>query len=317
MSTEGRMHLYDSAKAAARALDHAARRWAAGSAWREGSYEFLLFGVKQAWACLFGGAMLAALLLTHWLYPDDAALARYDFLFLAAVALQAALILLKLERPREIGVIFVFHVVGTLMELFKTAQGSWVYPEDNLIRIAGVPLFSGFMYACVGSYLARVWRLFEFRFTGYPPVWTTAVLAAAAYVNFFTHHYTVDLRWVLFAVSGVLFARAWVWFRPDVAYRRMPLLLGFVLVALFIWLAENIATFAVAWRYPDQRDAWSVVSLAKFGSWYLLMLLSYVLVSLVHGPKPPPIPSSSGAAQRSEAETRGPGAPALDAPPNG
>ena len=282
------MHVYDRAKAASRSVDHAVRRWGAGSPWRAGLYEFVLFGIKQAWACLFGGAMLAALLLTYWLYPKDAALARYDFLFLAALGLQVALVALKLERPREIGVILVFHIVGTVMELFKTAQGSWVYPEDSLIRIAGVPLFSGFMYACVGSYLARVWRLFEFRFTHYPPVWATALLAAAAYVNFFTHHFIVDLRWVLFAASAALFARTWVWFKPDATYRRMPLLLGFMLVALFIWFAENVGTFAMAWRYPDQREAWSVVSLAKFGSWYLLMLLSYVLVSLVQGPKPMP-----------------------------
>jgi uncharacterized membrane protein YoaT (DUF817 family) len=286
------MHLYDRAKAASRSVDHALRRRAAVSPWRQGVYEFVLFGVKQAWACLFGGAMLAALLLTHWLYPDDAPLARYDLLFFIAVALQLALVALKLERPREIGVIFVFHVVGTLMELFKTAQGSWVYPEDSLIRIAGVPLFSGFMYACVGSYLARVWRLFEFRFSRYPPVWATALLAAGAYVNFFTHHFIVDLRWPLFAASALLFGRTWIWFRPDIAFRRMPLLLGFVLVALFIWLAENIGTFAMAWRYPEQRETWSVVSLAKFGSWYLLMLLSYVLVSLVHGVKPAPAATS-------------------------
>lgn len=37
-------------------------------------FEFLLFGIKQAWACLFGGAMLAVLLLTHWFYPADAPL---------------------------------------------------------------------------------------------------------------------------------------------------------------------------------------------------------------------------------------------------
>ena len=93
-----------------------------------------------------------------------------------------------------------------------------------------MPLFSGFMYACVGSYLARAWRLFEFRFSRYPPVWATALLAAGAYLNFFTHHFIVDLRWALFAASALLFGRTWIWFRPDAAYRRMPLLLGFVLV---------------------------------------------------------------------------------------
>ena len=32
-------------------------------------YEFLRFGAKQAWACLFGGLMCALLLGTHWWYP--------------------------------------------------------------------------------------------------------------------------------------------------------------------------------------------------------------------------------------------------------
>ncbi|EDL50258.1 hypothetical protein ED21_27343 [Erythrobacter sp. SD-21] len=67
----------------------------------------------------------------------------------------------------------------------------------------------------------------------------------------------------------------------------MPLLLGFLLVALFIWFAENIATFANAWNYPGQEDCWELVSLAKLGSWYLLMLISFVLVSLVQTVKPP------------------------------
>jgi uncharacterized membrane protein YoaT (DUF817 family) len=279
------MHLYDAAKGASRRLDAAARRWAAGSRWRAGAYEFLLFGIKQGWACLFGGLMLAALLLTYWLYPAGAPLARYDFLFIVAVLIQTALIALKLERPREVLVILVFHVVGTAMEVFKTAHGSWEYPEANLLRIGGVPLFSGFMYACVGSYIARIWRLFDVRFTNYPPVWTTVAFAAAAYVNFFTHHFTYDLRWALFALSVVLFGRSWFWFRPDRAWRRMPMLVGALLVTVFIWIAENVGTFAAVWRYPDQREAWTLVGVGKFGSWYLLMLLSYVLVSLVNQPK--------------------------------
>lgn len=63
----------------------------------------------------------------------------------------------------------------------------------------------------------------------------------------------------------------------------MPLLVGFFLVALFIWFAENIGTFAHAWTYPDQRHGWQMVGLAKLGSWYLLMIISFVLVSQIHG----------------------------------
>ena len=51
----------------------------------------------------------------------------------------------------EAKVILAFHLVGTAMELFKTHMGSWEYPEPSLLRIGGVPLFSGFMYAAVGS----------------------------------------------------------------------------------------------------------------------------------------------------------------------
>jgi uncharacterized membrane protein YoaT (DUF817 family) len=141
------------------------------------------------------------------------------------------------------------------------------------------------MYACVGSYIARIWRLFDVRFSRYPPVWTTVALATGAYVNFFTHHFTWDFRWALFALSVVLFGRTWFWFKPDRVWRRMPMLLGALLVTVFIWIAENVGTFAAVWRYPDQREAWTMVSFGKFGSWYLLMLLSYVLVSLVNQPK--------------------------------
>ncbi|MBN8819887.1 MAG: DUF817 domain-containing protein [Sphingomonas sp.] len=248
------------------------------------AYEFFLFGFKQGWACLFGGLMLALLLATHLFYPKDAPLARYDFLTLAALAIQAAMLALKLESWREAKVIAVFHVVGTIMELFKTQAGSWLYPEPSLLRIGAVPLFSGFMYAAVGSYIARVWRIFDFRYTHYPPRWTTIALAIAIYVNFFAHHWLPDVRLALFALTGLMFWRTIVWFRPFRVHRPMPLLLGWLLVALFIWFAENIGTFARAWAYPDQRHGWAMVSIGKLGAWYLLMIVSFVLVSLLHRP---------------------------------
>lgn len=275
------------AKGRVLAFDAVARPWAERGRLRAWGYEFLLFGLKQAWACLFGGALLALLIVTRLWWPADGPLSRYDFLVLAALALQVFLLATRLERWDEALVILVFHVVGTAMEVFKTAQGSWIYPETSLLRIGGVPLFSGFMYAAIGSYIARIWRLMEFRFVAYPPPWAPALLAVAAYVNFFTHHYVTDIRNVLFVLSVMLFARTWVVFTPDRTPRRMPLLLGFVLVALFIWIAENVGTFAAAWTYPDQRGGWRPVGLGKLGAWYLLMLLSFVLVSLVHRPRPP------------------------------
>ena len=253
--------------------------------WQAWSYEFLLFGFKQGWACLFGALMLALLLGTHLFYPAVAPLARYDFLTLGAVTIQAAMLGFRLETLDEAKVILAFHVVGTVMELFKTHFGSWLYPEPSVLRIAGVPLFSGFMYAAVGSYLARVSRIFDFRFSHYPNQLLAVLVAVGIYVNFFAHHWLPDIRLALFAALGLLFWRTRVWFRVWREDRWMPLLLGWLLVALFIWFAENIGTFSRAWLYPSQVAGWSMVSPAKLGAWYLLMYISFILVAVVRPPR--------------------------------
>jgi uncharacterized membrane protein YoaT (DUF817 family) len=255
-------------------------------------YEFVRFGVKQAWACLFGGAMVALLLATHRWYPHHAPLARYDFLFLAAVVLQALLLMLRMETVEEAKIILAYHIVGTLMEIFKTSVGSWIYPEPSFFRIAGVPLFSGFMYSCIGSYLCRVWGLFHFHFRSHPPVWALALLSVAIYVNFFSHHYIPDLRWTLFLVSGFLFFPATIEFTVWRVPRSMPLLLGLLLVTAFIWIAENVGTYTQTWLYPAQRNGWSPVSFGKFGSWFLLLIISYTLVAIVKRPAPAPKPGT-------------------------
>lgn len=249
--------------------------------------EFLIFGIKQGWACLFGGAMLALIIATKLLWQADWAMNRYDFLFLAAFVIQGALIALKLESWEEAKVIFLFHIVGTIMEIFKTAMGSWAYPEEAFFRIGGVPLFSGFMYACVGSYIARVTRIFDQRYKNYPPFWTTLVLAVLIYANFFAHHYIWDSRWALFALTAVLYGRTMIYFTVDQVPRRMPLLLGVFLVALFVWIAENVGTNSGTWAYAGQKQGWHLVAWAKLGSWFLLMFVSFVLVSLIHRPQPP------------------------------
>jgi uncharacterized membrane protein YoaT (DUF817 family) len=250
------------------------------------AYEFVRFGLKQAWACLFGALMLFLLVATHYLYPAQAPLARYDFLVLSAVAIQAAMLAFRLETMEEAKVILIFHAVGTIMEIFKTAAGSWIYPEPSMLRIAGVPLFTGFMYAAIGSYIARCWRLFDFRFDRHPPVCALAVLSSAIYANFFTHHFVWDIRPVLFVTAALLFGPCTIYFKVWKVHRRMPLLLGLLLVATFIWLAENIGTFTAAWVYPSQRQVWHAVGAGKLGAWFLLMLISYTLVASLSAPKP-------------------------------
>lgn len=256
-------------------------------------FEFISFGIKQAWACIFGGLILFLLLATYLFYPDDAPLHRYDFITICAVIIQALLLLTRLESWEEAKVILLFHLVGTGMEIFKTQVGSWAYPEPALLKIGNVPLFTGFMYACVGSYIARIWRIFDIRFTRLPSLWPQLLLALAIYINFFTHHYFVDIRLGLFAATIVLYGRGLFWFKPDNRYLPMPMLLGLILVALFIWFAENLGTFARAWTYPGQEHGWQMVSLAKLGSWYLLMIISFVLVLSIHRPVKTYLPENS------------------------
>ncbi|SIS01575.1 DUF817 domain-containing protein [Microbacterium sp. RURRCA19A] len=249
--------------------------------------EFAVFVLKQAWACVFGATFLAVVVAAKLWYPDDAVLARNDALTIAAVVIQVVMVLGRLETLRELRVVVLFHIVGTVMELFKTDVGSWMYAADGVLRIGGVPLYSGFMYAAVGSYMVRVYRLFDLRFSRYPRRWLTAIVAVAIYANFFTHHWIVDLRWVLVVAVIVLWGRTTMRFRFFRGTFRMPLLLAFAGVAVFIWLAENIATYAGAWLYPSQVGGWHPVDASKLSSWFLLMIVSVVLVTWVYPPREP------------------------------
>ncbi|WP_208349530.1 DUF817 domain-containing protein [Pseudaestuariivita rosea] len=242
--------------------------------------ELIMFILKQAWACLFGGILLILIITTSLLWQDNWPIYRYDFLFACAIALQICFLIFKLESWREAKVILLFHVVGTVMEIFKIHAGSWAYPEPGYIKLMGVPLFSGFMYAAVGSYMARVIRLFDMRFAPYPPFWMTVLLAIAIYANFFLHHFTIDIRYALFAATLILFWRTRIWFHIGCTPRWMPLPLAAFLTAFFMWVAENIGTMTGTWLYAGQSQL-DVVRLAKMGSWYLLLYVSFLLVTLV------------------------------------
>jgi uncharacterized membrane protein YoaT (DUF817 family) len=272
------------------AIDDLAHRYlqhARGGPLRLRLTEFVVFGLKQAWACVFGAALLAVIIAVRLWYPHDASLARNDFLTIAAVVIQILMIGFKLETLRELRVILLFHAVGTVMELFKTDVGSWSYEAEGFLRIGGVPLFSGFMYAAVGSYMVRVFRLFDLHFDRYPWRWITAIVAAGIYVNFFSHHYILDARWVLLAAVVLVYGRCVMHFRVFRKRFRMPILVSFLLVALFIWFAENIGTWSHAWLYPNQLKGWQAVSIDKLLAWFLLMIISVVLVAWVYKPEPP------------------------------
>ena len=54
-------------------------------------------------------------------------------------------------------------------------------------------------------------------------------------------------------------------------------------------IADTIGTATGVWLYPGQQ-AWHMVSFAKLGSWYLLLYVSFVLVTVVCRPQPPDTP---------------------------
>jgi uncharacterized membrane protein YoaT (DUF817 family) len=242
----------------------------------------LTFGVRQAWAALFGGLMLFGIVLTTYVHLPW--LSQYDWLFLWAIVIQLVMLVTKLEKPHEVLTILLFHLVGLGMELFKTSGsiGSWTYPGDAFLRVGSVPLFSGFMYAAVGSYIARSWRVMRLSFSPYPPRKWTVLLAVAIYMNFFTHHYVYDFRYFLFGAVLVLFGQTRVSYVLNTRVHHMNLVVGFLLIALFIWIAENIGTFTGVWLYPEQLAHWQPVNLEKIGSWLLLMVISFIMIDMLY-----------------------------------
>lgn len=261
--------------------------------------ELIMFVLKQGWACLFGALMLGGIIASKLIWQPDWALARYDGLFLYAFSLQIGFLVLKLESLREARVILLFHIIGTAMEIFKVQAGSWAYPETGLIKLMGVPLFSGFMYASVGSYMARVIRIFDMRFTPYPPFWMTVLLACAIYINFFAHHFLPDIRLGLFVATVILYLRTQIWFSIGHHRYRMPLPLAALFSSFFLWVAENVGTNTGTWVYAGQSSEFHWVSFAKLGSWYLLLYVSFATVTLVYrealGPDTQKAPAKTGA----------------------
>lgn len=242
----------------------------------------LVFAIKQGWAAVFGGLLVGAIIFTK--FVDLPWLARYDWLFLFAIVTQIGLVATKLEKPHEMLTILIFHLVGLGMEVFKTSAliGSWTYPEASIFHVGNVPLFSGFMYAAVGSYIARAWRVLHLEFVNYPNRLYTVLLAAAIYFNFFSHHFAPDIRIGLFAAVILLYRKTVVRYTSNVRRHHMPLLVGFGLVALFVWLAENIGTVTRTWLYPSQVAHWHMVSWQKIGSWFLLMIISFIMIEVLH-----------------------------------
>lgn len=234
------------------------------------------FGLTQLKCCVFAVFIMLALVASH-LLPSG--WPRYDVVLAACLLFQALMLRTGRETRDELKVILVFHVLGLGLELYKVRLGSWSYPEEAFTKVGGVPLYSGFMYASVASYLCQAWRRFDLQLVHLPPQAPQVLLAAAIYGNFFWHHFWLDVRWVLAAGVFWLYRKTFAEFAVRREAVKLPLPLAFVLIGFFVWVAENLATLFGAWQYPGQEGGWKPVDLGKFSSWFLLVIVSFIVVA--------------------------------------
>lgn len=241
--------------------------------------DFIAFTLKQAQSASFAGLFLFLIFASS--HITITGLYRYDFLFLTAVLIQLVMLLLKLETVDEVKTILLFHIIGLVLEIYKTnpAIGSWSYPEPGYLKIFDVPLYSGFMYASIGSYMAQSWKIMSLKLTGYPKYLYSIILCSLIYLNFFTNHFIYDFRLFLILAIFILYFKTWVEFTPRLKTYRMPLSVWFILIAFFVWVAENIGTYYGAWQYPSQIHVWEIVSFHKITSWFLMVIISFIIVA--------------------------------------
>lgn len=238
---------------------------------------FIRFVYLQAISCIFPVIIFAALALSKFISIPF--LPRYDFILFICIAAQIFMLFSKLETLDEFKVICLFHVIGLALELYKVHMGSWAYPEEAYSKFFGVPLYSGFMYASVASYICQSWRHFDLHIYNWPKSVYAVGISVLIYLNFFTHHFTYDIRWVLKGLLLIIFLRTFVTFEINKKIYKMPMILSFLLIGFFIWIAENITTFFGAWQYPNQEATWSLVPIGKISSWFLLVIISIIIVA--------------------------------------
>jgi uncharacterized membrane protein YoaT (DUF817 family) len=238
--------------------------------------ELWAFGMKQILNCIFPAYIFLMLALSH-LQPW---IPRYDFLLIMCILAQVLLFFLKYETWDDLKVISAFHIIGLVMEIYKVHVGSWSYPESAYSKIAGVPLYSGFMYAAVSSYMLAAWERFSLKFMNWPSPWITFSIAFLIYLNFFTNHFIWDFRYLIGLGVLIIFARSRVYFINIREYRSMPVIISFILIAFFIWLGENIATLLGAWKYSYQHSTWQMVRWHKMSSWVFMVMICYFLIAV-------------------------------------
>ncbi len=238
--------------------------------------EFLCFSLKQLVGITFGLSLVVGFLLT---VGNDY---RYDILFIYALVVQVILFKIGFESKRDILVVTIFHLIGLSMELIEVSiNHSWAYTSSGIFYIASVPIFTGFMYASVGSYMAKEFKLLKLKVEKMPSTKFLILYSIAIYANFILNNHIYDFRYVLIIIMFILYMRVDLRFTPANKSYKFNLPLAFILIGFFIWIAENISTFLGIWTYPNQVPVWHMVHISKITSWMLLSIVSFNLVYLL------------------------------------
>ncbi len=238
--------------------------------------EFLCFGLKQLIGITFGLTLILGFVLTT---NTDY---RYDILFIYALIIQYCLYKFKFESKRDILVVTVFHLVGLSMELIEVSiNHSWEYTSTGFFYIASVPIFTGFMYASVGSYMAKEFKLLKLKLDNMPSDKFIIIFSITIYANFILNNHIHDFRYLLLLIMAVVYNRATLHFSPARQQYKFNLPFAFLLIGFFIWVAENISTYLGIWSYPNQVPVWHMVHISKITSWMLLSIVSFNLVYLL------------------------------------
>lgn len=119
--------------------------------WRQIAGDALTFTKLQFLSAIFGISVLSTLAVTKVISP----IPRYDLVLLLCLAVQWLMVKSRMESVEELKVISMFHVLGLALEVWKVRHGSWNYPDAGVLRIGDVPLYSGFMYSSVASYITQ------------------------------------------------------------------------------------------------------------------------------------------------------------------
>ena len=247
---------------------------------------FLL--VSQARALLSAFCFFACLLLSYPVHLLLPSLARYDALFILLLPLSVLVHRYQIPpfqshaHPHEgLWVQLTFHVLGYAFELFKVNYThSWSYPEAGLSKCFGVPLYAGFMYGAVGAYISASFQWYRVRVKRL----SRSLLGGwigLCYLSFFLRPFIhFDLRYIsLLGLSITLFYTPLVGFttRPF----RLRALYPLLFLGVFVYLAENIATFGGAWVYRHQASGWMPVKLNIITSWMCLAAVPFGMSLLI------------------------------------